>query len=110
MYTTCRILLLGSLISIGMLTIQSYAEDSARARKLINSQGCKACHTLEGDGGTLSKNFETMRNEMSQAQVRATLVNEQHQHGNAKISDFSHFVKKMRKTIVEMYTSVISVI
>jgi len=70
------------------------ADDDAKARSLINSQGCKACHTLEGDGGVTAGSFEAMREKLTRAQVRSRLVNPQHKHGNDKISDFSHLPDK----------------
>lgn len=73
-----------------MSPLQTFAEDNARARKLINSQGCKACHSLEGDGGTLSVSFKIMRETLSRDEIRKRLVNPEKQHGNARISDFSH--------------------
>lgn len=73
-----------------LLSVKVHADTTARARKLINSQGCKACHTLEGDGGNLSVSFETMREKLSRAEIRGKLVNPEKQHGNDKIKDFSH--------------------
>ncbi len=78
-----------------------YAEDSAKARKLINSQGCKACHSLAGDGGTLSVSFEAMREKLSKPEIRAKLVNREKQHGNMKIRDFSHLDDDEINTLVE---------
>lgn len=66
------------------------AENDAKARSLINSQGCKACHTLEGDGGITAGSFEAMRANLTRDRVRSQLVNPEHKHGNATIPDFSH--------------------
>ncbi len=77
------------------------AQDDALARKLINSQGCKACHALAGDGGTLSVSFEMMRQNLTQAEIRAKLVNPEKQHGNFKISDFSHLDDTEVNALVE---------
>nr|NIP48583.1 hypothetical protein [Gammaproteobacteria bacterium]NIR25717.1 hypothetical protein [Gammaproteobacteria bacterium]NIY19031.1 hypothetical protein [Gammaproteobacteria bacterium] len=73
------------LVAAPILSDVTYAQENATARKLINSQGCKACHALAGDGGTLSVSFETMRQNLSQDEIRAKLVNPEKQHGNAKI-------------------------
>ncbi len=67
-----------------------HGQDEGQARKLINSQGCKACHTLEGDGGTLAGSFEDIRNQRSRAEIRVQLVNQEQKHGSGKIPDFSH--------------------
>ena len=68
---------------------QSSADDGT-ARKLLNSQGCKACHALEGDGGKIATSFEEMRQNLSRIDVRLKLFNQSGAHGNAKIPDFSH--------------------
>ena len=68
----------------------AYADNEAEARKLINAQGCKACHTLAGNGGVIAGSFEAMRDKLTRAQVRSQLVNPARKHGNDKIPDFSH--------------------
>ena len=80
-------------IAIILNTILSpfaYAGSEAEARQLINSQGCKACHTLDGNGGVIAGSFEAMRDKLTRAQVRSQLVNPERKHGNDKIPDFSH--------------------
>jgi hypothetical protein len=68
----------------------AYADSATEARNLINSQGCKACHTLDGNGGVIAGSFEAMRNKLTRAQIRSQLVNPGRKHGNDKIPDFSH--------------------
>ena len=68
----------------------AYADSETEARNLINSQGCKACHTLDGNGGVTAGGFEAMRNKLTRTQVRSQLVNPERKHGNDKIPDFSH--------------------
>ena len=87
-----RFLIIGavSLLGLTLLPVSSYGQDDGPARKLVNSQGCKACHTLEGDGGTLAGSFEDIRVKLSRAEIRQQLVNQEQKHGNSKIPDFSH--------------------
>jgi mono/diheme cytochrome c family protein len=68
----------------------AYAGNETKARNLINTQGCKACHTLDGSGGVVAGSFEAMRGKLTRSQVRSKLVNPQGKHGNDKIPDFSH--------------------
>jgi len=79
-----------SLLLLVILAALSVAQDDAEARKLMNSQGCKACHSLEGDGGTTAPSFEEIRAKSSRTEIRMQLVNQEHRHGNVKIPDFSH--------------------
>ena len=78
----------------------AHAEDNATARNLINSQGCKACHSLNGDGGVIAGSFEAMRGKLTRKQVRSRLVNPEQKHGNDKIPDFSHLAEKEIETLV----------
>lgn len=75
-------------LAVSMVTFAS--TDEAEARKLMNSQGCKACHALEGDGGKAAPSFEEIRAKRTRQEIRAQLVNREHRHGNGKIPDFSH--------------------
>ena len=68
----------------------AYANSEEEAHKLINAQGCKACHTLDGNGGFIAGSFEAMRDKLTPDQVRSQLVNPERKHGNDKIPDFSH--------------------
>ena len=79
-----------ALILVTALPIDIHAEDGGVARKLFNSQGCKACHTLEGDGGKEAGSFEDMSERLSRDEIRRQLVNPAGTHGNGSIPDFSH--------------------
>jgi mono/diheme cytochrome c family protein len=93
----CLLILAGTIL----LPAEMMADDNARARKLINSQGCKACHSLDGDGGTLSVSFATMKASLSREQVRVSLVNESGHHGNIKIRGFNHLDHEDIEALVE---------
>jgi cytochrome c551/c552 len=78
------------LLSMTLLATGSLALDDGHARKLINSQGCKACHSLEKDGGNAAPSFEEMRARLSRREIRLKLVNSDHRHGNGRIPDYSN--------------------
>ena len=79
-----------SLLGLTLFSAGATGEDDGPARKLINSQGCKACHSLEGDGGSLAKSFTEMRASLARADVRRALVNPEQRHARSQIRDFSH--------------------
>lgn len=84
-------IIMGVLLSVLLVLPAGSAEqDDGPARKLINSQGCKACHALEGDGGTMAGSFEDMRAKLSRKSVHLQLVNQAGRHGKDRILDFSH--------------------
>jgi len=88
----CNLAIIGgiTLVAFVCLPCRSLADDSALARKLLNSQGCKACHSLEGDGGKDAESFEDIRDRLSWAEIRLQLVNRERVHGHGKMPDFSH--------------------
>ncbi|MGK2907102.1 MAG: c-type cytochrome [Desulfuromonadales bacterium] len=73
-----------------VLPASSEERNDGAARKLINAQGCKACHALESDGGIVAESFEEIRAKRSRAEIRLMLVNPEGKHGKSKIPDFSH--------------------
>jgi len=88
----CNLVMIGGLALLisSTVPVSSFAADNALARKLINSQGCKACHSLEGDGGKDAASFEEIRNRLSWAEIRWQLVNQERIHAYGKMPDFSH--------------------
>lgn len=88
------------LACLAFSSIASAETDDNPALELINSQGCKACHTLAGDGGVVSESFENMRGKLSAAEVRLQLVNPEKTHGEGTIPDFSHLSEKNIETLV----------
>lgn len=88
----CNLAMIGcfTLVIVTCLPCSSLADDTALARKLFNSQGCKACHSLEGDGGNDAESFEEIRDRLSWAEIRLQLVNRDRTHGDGKMPDFSH--------------------
>jgi mono/diheme cytochrome c family protein len=88
------------LLGLTALPADSEEKDNRQARKLINSQGCKACHTLEGDGGTMAGSFEEIRASLSRTAIHLQLVNQEHKHGKETIPDFSHLSEEEIATLV----------
>jgi mono/diheme cytochrome c family protein len=65
-------------------------DDEALARRLLNTQGCKACHQIEGGVATLGPNLEKVGSRLTREQLRSQLVNQQKRHAGGRIADFSH--------------------
>ncbi|MBW2688554.1 MAG: cytochrome c [Deltaproteobacteria bacterium] len=101
MYRTLLIIAIMSLLSLAVSPTGSEAQGDGPARKLINSQGCKACHALEGDGGTMAGNFEEIRASLSRAEIRLQLVNQEQKHGKGTIPDFSHLSEEEIDALVK---------
>jgi cytochrome c553 len=82
--TTCRILLLLLLVTLSAPPLSKAEESEARARRIINSLGCKACHSLEGSGSTLATAFDQIGNRLSMEQLNEQLT----RHGNRNSQTF----------------------
>lgn len=75
------------------LTVTAHAappDGEALARRLLNSQGCKACHLIDGAGGSTGPDLSKVGSRLTQQQLRARLANPQKRHATGRIGDFSH--------------------
>ena len=82
------LLLAGQLVVAPAGLAQADAE--ALARRLLNSQGCKACHAFEGTGATRGPDLDKVGSRLTREQLRSQLVSPQHRHAAGRITDFSH--------------------
>ena len=84
-----RFLLFASLLC---LATQGFAQPDAEAlaRRLLNSQGCKACHRIEGGGATTGPDLNKVGSRLTREQLRSKLVNPQKRHAAGRITDFSY--------------------
>jgi len=69
---------------------QARPDTEALARRLLNSQGCKACHSFEDTVASYGPDLNHVGSRLTSEQLRATLVNPGHRHANSRIADFSH--------------------
>lgn len=86
--TMFTLLLAGTLLFSS--TAFAKADPEALARRLLNSQGCKACHRIEEAGATTGPDLEKVGSRLSREQLRSKLANPQKSHAKGRIADFSH--------------------
>ncbi len=68
-------LLISLLLSFCLLT-PAMAEpqvNEAKARRLMNSLGCKGCHRFEGDGGALAPQLDKIGSRLTSEQIEKHL-------------------------------------
>jgi ubiquinol-cytochrome c reductase cytochrome b subunit len=68
----------------------SAGADQARARDLLNSQGCKGCHFFEQSGGGLGPPLNGVGKRLNREQLRLQLVKPQNLHPGGLMPSFSH--------------------
>ena len=93
------------LLVSSFLIFPADAENFRLARKLVNSQGCKACHQLDNEGGTYAQSLEEIGRHRTREQMRRLLLN-----GTAKISDrympsYSHLRENEIEALIEYLES-----
>ena len=86
------IILLHMLTALILFTPSALAQSDpeALARRLLNSQGCKACHRIEEAGASVGPNLDKVGSRLTREQLRLMLVNPQKHHATGRIADFSH--------------------
>lgn len=70
---TIRTLLLAFLFFCCPLTALA-EDDEARARRLINGLGCKACHSFEQSGSTLAPPLDRIGSRLTPEQITEKIV------------------------------------
>jgi len=66
--------LLFALILLAALASPVFSADDAKARGLINSLGCKGCHSFEGSGGTLGPALDGVGKRLSKEQIKTKML------------------------------------
>ena len=64
-----RLLLVAALCAPAPSAAELSQADEARARRLLNALGCKGCHQVEGDGGSLAPSLDGIGQRMNQEQI-----------------------------------------
>lgn len=81
------------------------AADDARARELINSLGCKGCHQLAGEGGTLGPAFDGVGSRLKEKDIREQLTNPKAKNPNSMMPAFANLPEKDMKVLVDYLKS-----
>jgi ubiquinol-cytochrome c reductase cytochrome b subunit len=91
-------------LSLALVT-PALAADDARARELINSLGCKGCHQLAGEGGTLGPAFDGMGTRLKEKDIREQLVNPKGKNPKTMMPAFANLPEKDLKVLVDYLQS-----
>lgn len=83
-------ILLLALLCCWATTVFAQPDAEALARRLINSQGCKACHRLDGEGANSAPDLSKIGRHLNREQLHNILVSSNHLHAAGRIADFSY--------------------
>lgn len=86
------------------LSTPALAADEA-ALKLINSLGCKGCHMLKGEGGTLAPALDGIGKRLPEKTIREQLVNPKAKNPRTMMPSFANLAEKDLKTLVDYLKS-----
>jgi ubiquinol-cytochrome c reductase cytochrome b subunit len=87
------------------LAVPALAADDARARELINSLGCKGCHQLDGEGGTLGPALKGVGSRLKEKDIREQLLNPKAKNPKSMMPAFTSLPEKDLKILVEYLSS-----
>ncbi len=74
MFRTLSTLLIALVFGLFPLTAIAEKNPEADARRLVNALGCKGCHKLEGDGGSLAPELDHIGSRMTRDQINQHLA------------------------------------
>lgn len=85
--------LLAALLLFAVLAAPAMADD-AKARGLINSLGCKGCHTFEGSGGSIGPALDGAGKHLSEDQIREKLLEPKKSNPKSMMPAYGHLAKE----------------
>ena len=88
-YRQFFILLSILMISLPACPCSAAGPNQDQARQLINALGCKGCHQLQGDGGSLAPELDLIGSRMTQKQIRQYLLGHEHQAAPVKMPSYA---------------------
>lgn len=98
---TTRMMKLAATAVLSLALATPALADDARARELINSLGCKGCHQIDGEGGTLGPAFEGVGSRLKEKDIREQLVNPKGKNPQTMMPAFANLPEKDLKVLVD---------
>ena len=79
--------------------------DEGTARRLINAQGCKGCHSLEGSGGNRGPALDTVGRRLEAEQIEAQLLNPKANNPDSIMPSMAHLSAEDLRALVAFLSS-----
>jgi cytochrome c2 len=84
-----------------LLTAPAFAAEDSRAIELINSLGCKGCHKINGEGGTLGPALDGVGKRLDEKKIRRQLLDPKSANPGSMMPSFGHLPQKDIETLVD---------
>lgn len=94
-----------TLLLIATLASPVLAADDARARNLINSLGCKGCHSFEGSGGTLGPALDNIGKRLSEDQIKSKMLSPKASNPASMMPAYGHLSQEDLSALIEFLAS-----
>ena len=88
-------------LGLGLASPALGAGSTARARELIDSQGCRGCHRIDGRGGDLGPALDNVGKHLSRKQLAALLKNPQAAHPGSMMPSYAHLPPRDLQALVD---------
>ncbi len=75
------------------------SEESEQAMELIHALGCKGCHTIKDDGGSLAAELTQIGSRMTAEQIRAQLIADPDSRQTGFMPSYGTLTRKELETI-----------
>ncbi|MCP3176785.1 cytochrome c [Desulfuromonas sp. KJ2020] len=79
--------------------------DEGTARRLINAQGCKGCHSLEGSGGNRGPALDGVGRRLTADQIERQLLNPKARNPDSIMPRMTHLSAENLKALVDFLSS-----
>jgi len=88
-------------LALVLATTAWAANDEGRAAELIDSLGCKGCHTLNGGGGTLGPALDAVGKRLDGSQIRRQLLDPKAANPGSMMPSYANLPEKDIDALVD---------
>jgi len=93
--------LLFSFILFASFTSPVFAADDAKARGLLNSLGCKGCHSFEGSGGTLGPALDGVGKRLNKEQINTKMLDPKSTNPASMMPTYGHLATEDLDALID---------
>jgi mono/diheme cytochrome c family protein len=92
-----------ALILLAVLASPVFAADDAKARGLLNSLGCKGCHSFEGSGGTLGPALDGVGKRLSKEQIKSKMLDPKATNPASMMPTYGHLATEDLEALIDFF-------